>query len=434
MRLSPRPWMTAPATRRLLAALAADGMEVRFVGGCVRDALLDRDTEDIDLASPAPPEKILGKLRAAGLRCLETGLAHGVVTAFADGRRFDIATLRRDVATDGRHARVAFTDDWRQDAARRDFTFNALYLSPEGGLTDFFGGIDDLRAGRVRFIGDPAARLAEDYLRLLRFYRFHAGYGRGAPAAAARAACARAMPHLPRLTAERVRQELLKLLAAANPAPALEALLADGGGRWLSAAGPLPAASGPGARDCCAALRRLARLERATGLTDPMRRLALLLDGAAAADGARRHARALRLGNAARARLTLLADAPFDGIAFPGPAFFRIYHRAGPARAVDAALTNLAWRRPGPWKRILRYAGVTGHPRFELRGQDALDLGMPPGPQVGHLLDRIRDGWIADGFAPDRKTCLERLAAAVRDEKGRAAKPTACTEKNLEKG
>ncbi len=412
MRLSPRPWMTAPETRLLLAALAAAGVEARFVGGCVRDALLGRDTADIDLAAAAPPDVLLQACRAAGLRCLETGLGHGVLTVFAGARRFDIASLRRDVASDGRHAQVAFTQDWRQDAARRDFTFNALYLSLDGLVTDFFGGLADLRAGQVRFIGDPAARLGEDGLRLLRFYRFHACYGRGAPATAARAACAAAAPRLPRLSAERIRAELLKLLAAENPAPALAALLADGIGRWLSSAGPLPVVPGLGGNPWRDPLARLVRLERVVAIADPLRRLALLLAGTTA-EGCARHARALRLGTAESARLVFLASAPLREIRFPGPDFYQLYDRAGPALLSDAVLIALACQQPGPWRPALRYARVTGRPCFPLRGQDALDLGIAPGPHLGQALATVRRSWTAEGFAPDRQECLKRLRAVL---------------------
>ena len=173
--------MTAPETRAVLAALGAEGAAPRFVGGCVRDAVLGRPVKDVDIATPDPPERVVELIERAGLKAVPTGLAHGTVTAVARGRPFEVTTLRIDVETYGRHAKVAFTDDWQADAARRDLTINALSGTPDGRVFDYFGGLADLRAGRVRFVGDPRQRIREDYLRLLRFFRFHAYYGRGAP-------------------------------------------------------------------------------------------------------------------------------------------------------------------------------------------------------------------------------------------------------------
>ena len=175
------PWMTAPATRAVVKALTADGADVRFVGGCVRDALLGRESADIDIGTPDPPERVMALLGRADIetRTVPRGIAHGTVTALAGGNRYEITTLRRDERTDGRHAEVAFTDDWQEDASRRDFTINAMSAAPDGALHDYFGGQEDLKAGRVRFVGDPATRIAEDHLRLLRFFRFHAWYGQG---------------------------------------------------------------------------------------------------------------------------------------------------------------------------------------------------------------------------------------------------------------
>jgi len=217
------PWMREPATRRVIGALTAAGAPVRFVGGCVRDALLDRigPGTDVDIATPLPPEAVVEALKAARLRAIPTGMAHGTVTALdpASGRTFEITTLRLDVATDGRHATVAFTDDWRADAARRDFTMNALSADPDGTVHDYFGGVQDALAGRVRFVGDPARRLEEDYLRLLRFFRFHAHYGRGAPDAQALAACRSHAAGLERISGERLRGETLQLRTAADYLP-----------------------------------------------------------------------------------------------------------------------------------------------------------------------------------------------------------------------
>jgi hypothetical protein len=227
-RIEPQSWMTAPHTRAVLAALSAEGAAPRFVGGCVRDAELGRPVKDIDIATPDPPERVLALLERAGLKAVPTGLAHGTVTAISRGRPFEVTSLRIDVETYGRHAKVEFTDDWQADAGRRDLTINALSCAPDGRIFDYFGGLEDLRAGRVRFVGDPRARIREDYLRLLRFFRFHAHYGRGAPDPEGLAAAGELAPKATKLSGERVRAELLRLLAAPDPVPVLDLMAARG--------------------------------------------------------------------------------------------------------------------------------------------------------------------------------------------------------------
>jgi len=224
------PWMQEAPVRRLLAALAAGGVTARFVGGCVRDWVLDRPIGDLDLAVDRPPETVMRALEAAGIKVVPTGLKHGTVTAVADHRPFELTTLRRDVETDGRRAVVAFTDDWRVDAARRDFTFNALYADPDGTIHDYFAGRVDLLAGKVRFIGDAERRIAEDRLRVLRFFRFHAWYGRPPFDGPSFEACRRNAASVRGLSAERVRKELLRTLEAPGTAAAdaMDAMLEAG--------------------------------------------------------------------------------------------------------------------------------------------------------------------------------------------------------------
>src|SRR5215470_14951797 len=272
-RLPAQPWMLETATRDVLAALTADGDPARFVGGCVRDALLGRPVADIDIATPAPPDRVLALLARAGIRALPTGIAHGTVTALADRRHFEITTLRHDVSTDGRRAVVAFTADWAADAARRDFTINALFCDAEGRVYDHVGGLADLAARRVRFVGDARTRIREDVLRLLRFFRFYAQLGVPPPDEAALAAAGELAPLLPLLSGERVRAELLRLLASPDPAAVL---------RLMQAHGVLAHLLPPGLD-----LDRLAGLvaveQRVAGAADPLRRLAALLHDAAAA-------------------------------------------------------------------------------------------------------------------------------------------------------
>src|SRR5436190_17434591 len=226
-----RPWMTAPATAAVLDALEAAGGPdcARFVGGCVRNAVIGRPVDEIDIATVLTPDETTAALQAAGLKAVPTGVDHGTVTAVSDHRPFEITTLRRDVATDGRRAVVAFTRDWAEDAQRRDFTLNALYAGRDGAIFDPTGhGVADAKAGRIVFVGEPEQRLREDHLRILRFFRFLAWYGKGEPDAAAVAACAALKGEIPSLAAERISKELLKLLAADDPRPAVR-LMAETG-------------------------------------------------------------------------------------------------------------------------------------------------------------------------------------------------------------
>src|SRR5476649_2147492 len=290
MRIDPSQhgWMTAPETLQVMAALG----EARFVGGAVRNALLGVGVVDIDIAVPMPPSEALARLAAKGIKVVETGLEHGTVTALAGHHAFEITSLRRDVETDGRHAKIAFTDDWAADAARRDFTINALYASAAGEIFDYAGGVEDLIAGKVRFVGNARRRIAEDYLRILRLFRFHAWYGKGEIDAEGLRAAAEAKDKLKTLSAERVAKELLRLLEAGNPAPVL---------RVMAATGILPELL-PGALS----LPRLERLAEIDAVNlfprDAVLRLASLLpDGDT--DAAHGAADALKLSNADRTRL-----------------------------------------------------------------------------------------------------------------------------------
>lgn len=220
-----QPWLKDPAVQKVVQAIKAAGGEARFVGGCVRDAILGRKLGDFDLATTLRPEAVQAACEKAGCKVVPTGIKHGTVTVIADHQVFEVTTLRRDVATDGRWAEVEYTNDWQQDAARRDFTMNALFCDADGNVTDFFGGIDDLKAGLVRFVGEPEQRIKEDVLRILRFFRFFAHYGKGEPDASGLAACKALVSLLPALSVERVRTELLKLLQADNPVPTWQLML-----------------------------------------------------------------------------------------------------------------------------------------------------------------------------------------------------------------
>ena len=371
---------------RALGAVLAVLPGVRLVGGCVRDALAGRPVADIDLATPDPPERVVDRLRGAGIKVVPTGLKHGTVTAVVDGRPFEVTTLREDLDTDGRHATVSWTEDWRQDAARRDFTMNAMSMSPDGRVHDYFGGAEDLRAGRVRFVGDAAARVAEDYLRVLRFFRFLARYGRGMPDPAALGAVRAGVAGLQRLSPERVWSELKRILAVPDAGTAL-ALMADSG--VLTAV--LPGFAGTGLA---------ARLP-----PDPLLRLAAMTTGAAdlLADG-------LRMSNEERRRLRdmqapVLADDATDDDA-----------RRALADWPAESLADAAWLAgqdgAGMAARLARLDA-----RFTLEGRDVVAAGVPPGPEVGRLLRAVRTWWLAGGARADASACraeLARLVAAGR--------------------
>jgi poly(A) polymerase len=399
--LPPQPWMSAPATRAVIAALTAGGKEVRFVGGCVRDALLERAVTDIDIATPDEPPRVIELLEAAGLKAVPTGIDHGTVTAVALHQPFEITTLRRDVETYGRRAKVAFTDDWVADAARRDFTFNAMSCVPDGRLYDPFGGAADLSARRVRFVGDAEARIREDVLRLLRFFRFYAHYGAPPPDAEALAATRRLAHLLPGLSGERVAAETLKLLAAPDPSAVL-ALMADEGvlAHFL-----------PEARD----LGRLARLravEAGLGLKPSSpRRLAAVLAGGEKA--ARDVARRLRLSNALSERILQALAEPAPRPALDEKARRALRYELSAEAFRDRAL--LAWAgeesaraSDAAWRAVVALA-AWAPPRFPIRAQDALDLGAQPGPALGALMGEMERWWIEGDFAPDRAACLTEL-------------------------
>ena len=400
--------MTAPTVRTLLARLTSDGHAARFVGGCVRDTVAEREVGDVDLATEAPPDRVMALLHGRGIRTIPTGLAHGTVTAVVDGAVYEITTLRRDVETDGRRATVAFTDDWLGDAARRDFTINALYLDADGTLFDPTGGLDDLRAGRVRFIGAPEKRLEEDALRLLRFFRFHARYGKGAPDAAAMAACRDFAPRLPGLSGERVWSEFRRILEGPDPGNAL---------RLMDAADVLCRVA-PGAA-MLDRLDRVAGIETGLGLElSAIRRLAAVL--APEASDIAGLARKLRLSRAESARLEKTVERSANLIALPDPASVgdRLYRWGegtfGDALAVAWADCRSKGGGESVFERHARALAAWVRPVFPLGGKDAIALGAAPGPSIGRALEEVEAWWIGEGFAPGRDACLARLAAALQ--------------------
>lgn len=404
-RLEPQSWMTAPETRAVLDALTDAGGQVRFVGGCVRDALLGREVKDIDIATPDPPDVVMRRLERAGIRVVPTGIDHGTVTAVVRGKHFEITTLRHDIETFGRHARVAFTDDWDADAARRDFTINAISAEPDGTLHDPFGGLDDLRAGRVRFVGEPEARIREDVLRLLRFFRFQAWYGEGAPDPDALAACSRLANLLPTLSGERVASEFKRLLLAPDPASAVELMREHGVLQQI-----LPEATNT------TRLRMLVLIEDDLGDRDAVRRLAALLplDPAAALAVAAR----LKLSNLKRDRLANIAAPELQVHAdLDEAAARRMLRRLGVASFRDLVL--LGWAgAPGEatrFRALLAVAEAWTPVELPVKGQDAIDLGVPAGPEIGRLLGEVERWWEEGDYRATREDCLAKLKALISE-------------------
>lgn len=390
-------WQRRDGMDALLAALDAPGGATRYVGGCVRDTLLGLAVNDVDLATRLQPAAVVAALENAGIKAVPTGIAHGTVTAISQGTPVEITTLRRDLATDGRRATIAFTDDWREDAARRDFTINALSADPVSGeLFDYFDGLADIEQGHVRFIGDPLTRIAEDHLRILRFFRFYARFGRGEPDAAALAACRARANDLMALSRERIADELLKMLALAAPQAAVALMIGNGILKPV-----LPEARAE-------ALAALIEREEKAGIPgEPLRRLAALLpaDPALAAAVASR----LRLSKKAAKRLASAAAREDAEIENPQLAAYRI----GAAEAIDRILLG------GGDLRGIQDLADWERPRLLIGGGDLIAMGMPAGPGVAAALQALEKEWAEQGFNPDAEA-QNSLARRHVDQASRA--------------
>lgn len=371
------PWLGAPHVGAVMAALG----EAYFVGGCVRNALIGTEATDIDLATPLLPERVVERLEAAGLKAVPTGIEHGTVTAVAKGIGIEVTTFRADVETDGRRAVVRFTTRMEEDARRRDFTMNALYADGEGRVIDPLGGLPDLEARRVRFIGAAEERIREDYLRILRFFRFSAWYGRGPLDGAGLAACEALAGGVDRLARERVGAEVKRLLAAPDPADAVAAMAAAG-----ILARVLPGAD-------AGKLPALLAAERAAGAGPDWARRLVAIGGAGAADG-------LRLSRAETKTVAALDRLARGAL---GPA--AMAEAEGAALARGAALVRAAWGAalpPDLEAEIARGAAAV----FPLEARDLVAAGIPPGPALGAALAEARARWIASDFALDKKSLL----------------------------
>lgn len=385
--------MVASETKTVMAALTENGGDARFVGGCVRDTLANRRVVDIDIATPLMPEDVIARMEGSKIPYAPTGMKHGTVTAIVEGKPFEITTLRRDIATDGRHAEVVFTDDWHEDAARRDFTFNAIFATIDGTIIDFFGGVGDLRHGRVHFVGEPSQRIAEDHLRILRFFRFQAHFGQEVPNKTVLKACQEAAYSIKNLSAERIRHEILKLLEAPNPAPVWQMMVDQDIIQYA-----LPEATN------VEALARLVMFEEKYE-TEPsaLRRLAALIGDTEIAIIAEK----LRLSRQQAARLSSMRiDKP------------ELQDRASIRRAVyrhgnDAVRNALLLAAPLNMQELYLEATAFRAPSLPVEGEDVLALGITSGPRVGEILNAVEDWWIKQDFTPNRAACLQKLATLI---------------------
>jgi poly(A) polymerase len=401
-------WLKDGAIARLLALLDRDGEEARVVGGAVRNALMKLPVGEIDVATTAVPQDVVRRVEADGLKAVPTGIEHGTVTVVVDGHPFEVTTLRVDIETYGRKARVVFGRDWQADAARRDFTINALSASPDGRIYDYVGGLADIAARRVRFIGDPAARIAEDYLRILRFFRFHAWYGQGVPDAAGLHACIAARSGLDMLSRERVRMELLKLMLAPHATPTL-AVMAEAGilGTVL---GGVP---------LLASFENTAKVEAAIDAApDATRRLGAL--GVHTMEDAERLSQRLRLSNAEFERLMAL-EYWWRVMPAAGEHAARVLlYQLGPTWFTDRVL--VAWSRSdagaadAAWRHLATLPQRWTAPIFPLKAADFFSRGVPKGPEMGAALRIAEQAWIDADFPAEREaldTIAERTVQGI---------------------
>ena len=416
--IADQSWFSKPGLTQIFALLNADGGEARVVGGAVRNALMGIAVGDVDMATTLRPEQVVERAKAAGIKAVPTGIEHGTVTLVIDGEGFEVTTLRRDVETDGRHAQVSFGTDWQEDAERRDLTINALYADASGEVIDLIGGLADIETKTVRFIGDASTRIAEDYLRVLRFFRFFAYYGSGRPDADGLRASARAKETLATLSAERVWSEMKKLLSAPDPTRAL---------LWMRQAGVLTAILPETEKWGIDSVHGLIAAEQALGWKpDALLRLVSITppDRERVAAVATR----LKMSKMEASRLEQWASAPIIEPDMAETALDRLLYRQGvegvsmrlklalaSARA-DLSAGDVAMRKVARLSTLLGRAEKFQKPVFPLKGADVMDLGVPAGPKVGEILDGLQEQWINANFAYDRAALTARLRDIVKSE------------------
>jgi poly(A) polymerase len=397
-RLDDAPWLKSGPAARVLALLNGDGEEARVVGGAVRNALLDLPIGDVDIATTALPEEVTRRAKAAGIKSVPTGIEHGTVTLVADGLAFEVTTLREDTETFGRKAKVAFGRDWLRDAERRDFTINGLSVDAEGRVHDYVGGLEDIASRCVRFIGKPEQRIAEDYLRILRFFRIHAAYGAGEVDRAGYLACIGGRDGVANLSAERIRVEILKLMVAPGAVVAANAMVY--GGLSLPIFGGV-AYTGPFAA--------LISIEHALGLSpDPIRRLGAL--AVAVTEDARRVASHLRLTNAEAKVLDSMGHRWWRLAGMSEARARRRLYRLGEERYRDRL--TLAWARSGDgsdaasWHELATLPARWSAPKFPLKAADFIARGIAQGPDLGRVLALAEDAWLAAEFPLDQPSLV----------------------------
>jgi poly(A) polymerase len=401
-RLQNADWLLHSALTRLLDILSKDGEEARVAGGAVRNALIGLPPGDIDVATTALPEEVTRLVTQAGFKAIPTGIEHGTITVVAAGVPFEVTTLREDVETFGRKATVRFGRNWKTDAERRDFTMNAMSATADGVVYDYGGGLDDLEVRRVRFFGDPARRIAEDYLRILRFFRFHAAYGAGAPDAEGLRACIAGRDGLESLSRERVRMELLKLLVAKAAVPTL--IVMAEAGLLVQLIGGVPLIDH---------VKRMTEIETALGLAaDPIRRLAAL--NVLIAEDGERLAQRLRLANVEQVRLISMGAGWWHISPAAGEAAARVWlYRLGSQRFSDRVM--LAWARASAsanddgWWHLATLPQRWTIPVFPLKAADLMQRGLEKGPALGIALRAAEEAWIAADFPADNET-IGRIA------------------------
>ena len=406
-------WLGDPSLQKLLAVLSQGEDTARIVGGAVRNTLLGEAVTDIDIATTTLPDETVRRAESAGFRAVPTGIEHGTVTVIAGGVPHEVTTLRSDIATDGRRATVAYGRDWKVDAGRRDFTVNALYAEADGTVIDLVGGLADLETRTIRFIGDAETRIREDYLRILRFFRFFAQYGGGRPDAAGLLACTRLKDGISRLSVERIWAEMKKLLGAADPSRAL---------LWMRQSGVLSLALPETEKWGIDAIHALVAAERDLGwLADPLLRLEAIVppDPARMVELAER----LKLSNGERYRLLAWASAPLPAHDMAEAVFARLLYGGDLQACRDRLMLALASARSyagtsdrhmieaGGYGRLLKFASTWKRPVFPVAGKDLQPLGIAPGPAMGDLLRRLEADWIAANFALTREELLARATA-----------------------
>jgi poly(A) polymerase len=409
----PPNWMIEPRVTKVVDALAANGNPARFVGGCVRDTLLGSEIRDIDLATPERPDDVLKLLNLAHIKCIPTGLVHGTVTAVSGGRAIEITSLRKDVKTDGRRAQVEFTADWYEDAQRRDFTINALYCDGDGTFYDPVGGLADLKSGAIKFIGDPCARIREDYLRVLRFFRFFAWFGKGIPDDGALSACRETAVQLRNISGERIWAELSRLLVAATPMETLKILSENGVSEALF----------PGldvARFHPKHVASMASVERyQEQKPDALRRLAIWMKDAFEAGGfditkmISTVSSSLAHSRSERRRLDNMLRPQFS----PGGDISRLenrkilYYLGDEIRYLDLVIFReaLSAAQTQDWRSAAKVPITDPAPNLPIDGKDLMEMGLKQSPEIGKILGSVEREWVEGGFLATREILLNRL-------------------------